>query len=149
VTDTAPSVRIRTARDEDRPVLRSIQDQTLSEPAPELLTAIVAGAGLALVAVRDQPVGYVLALTPGKLAYVPELAVAPAYQRRGIGTRLLDHVAQRAGADGAEQLRVTVHADDESARRFYRERGFDIQKRLPEQFTSGSGVGLLLVRELG
>ncbi|QGN07647.1 N-acetyltransferase [Halorhabdus sp. CBA1104] len=149
MTDATPAVRIRSARESDLPVLRSIQHRTLAEPAPDVLTAIVGGAGLALVAVRAQPVGYVLALTPGKLAYVPELAVVPAHQRNGIGTQLLERVVQRAGADGARQLRVTVHADDESARRFYRDRGFDIEKRLPEQFDAGSGVGLLLVRDCG
>ncbi|WP_181686041.1 GNAT family N-acetyltransferase [Halorhabdus salina] len=148
MTDAASSVRIRTARDADLPAVRSIQNRTLSEPAPELLTAILDGAGLALVAVRDQPVGYVLALTPGTVAYVPELAVVSAHQRDGIGTRLLEAVGDRAVRNGAKQLRVTVHSDDEAARGFYRERGFDVLKRLPEQFDSGSGVGLLLGRDL-
>ena len=141
-------VTIRPARPTDLPELRAIQASTLSEPAPTLLTAAVEGAGLALTAVLDQACGYILALTADGSAYVPELAVAHSCQRRGIGTKLLEAVGQRANANGADQLRLTVRLEDDGARAFYREQGFDVIARLPDHFESGSGTGLLFARRL-
>ncbi|MFW5955937.1 MAG: GNAT family N-acetyltransferase [Halorhabdus sp.] len=139
---------IRAAQTDDLPHLHAIQRATLAEPAPELLSSIVEGAGLSLVAQLDRPVGYVLALTPGGVAYVPELAVESAVQRRGIGSQLLEAVVERAREAGAVDVRLTVRLEDEGARAFYREQGFDVRERLADHFETGSGTGLLLARQL-
>lgn len=149
-----PEITIDIATPEDRPRLRAIQRAVLAEPSPDLLASAVDGAGLALVAGVDQPgrtddpVGYALALTAGEVTYVPELAVTPAWQRRGIGTALLEEIAERATADGVSEVRLTVRADDDAARAFYRDCGFEVLEELPGHYETGSGTGLLLRRLL-
>lgn len=58
------------------------------------------------------------------------LAVLPAYQRRGIGSKLLDHVievAERvAPASHIHQLRLTVAENNTGAQRLYARTGFHI-----------------------
>jgi ribosomal protein S18 acetylase RimI-like enzyme len=55
---------------------------------------------------------------------VHDLAVAPAFQRRGIGTRLLAEVERRARAHGAARLTLEVRETNEAAIRLYRRAGF-------------------------
>ncbi|MEF8887758.1 MAG: N-acetyltransferase [Haloarculaceae archaeon] len=140
--------RIRRAERADLPHLRRIQTATLAEPAPDLLRAAAADGPPALFVADDgQPVGYVLLVT-GEVAYLPELAVAPARQEEGIGTALVDAVvADLCGReDGPDRLRVTARADDDRARGFYESRGFEVVERLPDFFESAAGVAM--VREL-
>lgn len=58
------------------------------------------------------------------------LAVLPAYQRRGIGSRLLQHVievAERvAPASHIKQLRLTVAENNTGAQRLYARTGFQV-----------------------
>jgi len=58
------------------------------------------------------------------------LAVLPAYQRRGIGTQLLEHVievAERvAPTSHIQQLRLTVAEHNTSAQRMYARAGFRV-----------------------
>ncbi|WP_135667732.1 GNAT family N-acetyltransferase [Halorhabdus rudnickae] len=149
-----PEVTIDVATPEDRPRLRAIQRAVLAEPSPDLLAVAVDGAGLALVARVDQPaqtddpVGYALALTADEITYIPELAVTPAWQRQGIGTVLIERTAERATADGVTEIRLTVRADDDAARAFYRDCGFEVLEELPDHYETGSGAGLLLRRRL-
>ncbi|WP_136689023.1 GNAT family N-acetyltransferase [Halorhabdus amylolytica] len=172
---TSSEITIEPATAEDHPRLRVIQRDVLAEPTPDLLAAavdgtaaaspstgtrnatdadIVDGAGLALVAQvdrparSDDPVGYVLVLTAGDVAYVPELAVASAWQRQGVGTELIEGACERATADGATEIRLTVRAADGGARAFYRERGFELLEELPDHYEAGAGTGLLLGRPL-
>ncbi len=79
------------------------------------------------------------------------LAVLPAHQRRGIGTRLLEHVidvAERvAPSSKIANLRLTVAEDNVSAQRLYERAGF----RIVDGSTSydRGQRALRMVRELG
>ncbi|CCQ32343.1 Pab acetyltransferase protein [Halorhabdus tiamatea SARL4B] len=143
-----PAVEIRDVRAADEPALRAIQRDVIDEPSPQLLGAATEGLAITRVAVDDQPVGYGFALVGDDTAYVPELAVASAHRRRGIGTALLDSIAERAGEAGATTLRLTVHADDERAKAFYRSCGFEEIARHQQYFATGSGVGIDLAKPL-
>ena len=54
-----------------------------------------------------------------KGVYVQDLYVADAMRHTGLGKRLLQYVAARAGSDGAQYLRLAVDADNVSAQSFY------------------------------
>ncbi|PSQ58953.1 MAG: N-acetyltransferase [Halobacteriales archaeon SW_9_67_25] len=139
---------IRPGEPADLPRLREIQRQALAEPWPELLAAAVDGPLSVPVVDVDSPVGYAVVVADGEsVAYVPELAVDPARQREGHGTRLLAALRERLTAAGYDQLRVTVLADDDGARAFYADRGFDRLDRLDGHFERGDG--LLLALALG
>ncbi len=137
--------RVRPGERPDLPHLRRIQTAALAEPAPDLLRA-AAGDGPPGLFVADDggPVGYTVLVT-GQVAYLPELAVAPARQGEGVGTALLESVVAtlRRRAGGPDSLRVTARAGDNRARRFYRSRDFEVVERLPDFFETEDGVAMV------
>jgi ribosomal protein S18 acetylase RimI-like enzyme len=136
---------IRAGEPADLPRLRAIQRRALAEPWPELLAAATEGALPVYVLTDGDPVGYAIVVADGdSVAYVPELAVDPARQREGHGTRLLAGLRERLTARGYEELRVTVLADDDGARAFYADRGFDRLDRLDGHYEAGDGLVLAL-----
>jgi len=56
---------------------------------------------------------------------VENLYVVPERRGEGIGTALLEAAEESLAADGAEVISLDVMADNEAARRFYREHGYD------------------------
>ncbi|MFC5448244.1 GNAT family N-acetyltransferase [Paenibacillus aestuarii] len=87
---------------------------------------LVAEAGSTLVGAamleikKSQPYD---ALIPRTYAYLNELAVDPAYQRRGIGTRLHQASTEWAKERGATSLELNVWAFNERAIAFYQSLG--------------------------
>lgn len=140
--------RIRPATRSDFERLREIQGRALAEPWPELLETAVGGYPPVYVAVDSGPVGYAITVPgPEGVAYLPELAVDPAHQREGHGSALISSVCEQLRADGYEKLRLSVLADDDAARQFYSDSGFEFVERLPAEFDSGDGI--LLAKDLG
>lgn len=140
-------IELRRGTRDDLDRLRQIQTTALAEPWPELLESAVGGYPPVYVAVDHQPVGYAIVIPgPETVAYLPELAVAPDRQREGHGSALLEYVCTDLAADGYHQLRLSVLATDERARRFYDDAGFDQVERLPDEFERGDG--LLLAKDL-
>ncbi len=132
---------IREADPADLPRLRTIQERALAEPWPELLGAAIEGPLPVYVVDDGGPAGYAVVVTDGeRVAYVPELAVDPDRQREGHGSRLLAGTCEHLRAEGYDQLRVTVLADDERARAFYADHGFEPLDRLDGHFEGGDGL---------
>lgn len=55
--------------------------------------------------------------------YIDDLAVDPTFQRRGIATRLLDHLIACGAQVGAETVWVAAEPDNAQANGFYQARG--------------------------
>ncbi|ACQ78533.1 GCN5-related protein N-acetyltransferase [Beutenbergia cavernae DSM 12333] len=74
------------------------------------------------------PIGYVAAEPRGGgVTELDDVAVDPAFQRRGIASALCRDVAGRAVARGARELRLVTEADDPAgARSLYAGLGFDV-----------------------
>lgn len=65
-----------------------------------------------LVALSDaEPVGIARLVRDGSVADMA-VAVADAWQHRGVGTALIERLAADARAAGIEELRATMHADN-------------------------------------
>lgn len=85
-------------------------------------------------------VGYLALGSPTRLqsnAHVQAihgLAVAPAYQRRGIARQLLLAAADEARRRSARRLTLRVFATNERARRLYEATGFETEGTLREEF---------------
>lgn len=138
---------VRPGRPADGPRLHAIQAAALAEPWPALLDLALEDGPILRVVATDEPVGYAIALAADTtLAYVPELAVDPAVQGQGHGTRLLDALCATLADRGVERVRLTAREVDERAREFYTDRGFAIVEQVPDQFETGAG--LVLEREL-
>ncbi len=69
-------------------------------------------------------VGYAGFLVSGEDAHVTNIAVDPAWQRCGIGTRLLAHVVRSAVERGAHHLTLEVRVSNSAAQSLYRKFGF-------------------------
>lgn len=85
---------------------------------------IALGSGWCFVESGDI-VAYVLCRGNSYLIDVMRLGVLPAYQRRGLGSKLLEQACSQAS-----NVMLTVLAENQSALRLYRRKGFEIVGRL-------------------
>ena len=110
------------------------------DSAPELDAYI--GAGRVLVALDgDRVVGH-LQLTATERAgeaEVKNMAVDPAYQRRGIGRALMAAAIAHARRDGCATLVVATAAGDTGNLRFYQRLGFRMRSVERDAFTPATG----------
>jgi len=94
-----------------------------------------------LVAVVDGDVaGYVRLNHPFPIEssrhvlHITGIAVDPAFQRRGVGSTLMDAAASEARARGARRLTLRVLAPNTAARRLYERSGFVVEGVLRGEF---------------
>ncbi|MDJ0834446.1 MAG: GNAT family N-acetyltransferase [Gammaproteobacteria bacterium] len=66
--------------------------------------------------------------------YLQAIAVDSNLQGKGIGSSLLDGVAERAIDSGASRLALDVSAANDQARQLYERRGFSIESTWPKRF---------------
>jgi GNAT superfamily N-acetyltransferase len=119
-------MRIRPVRHADLPVLQDIErsagqpfrdlgmvEIADDEPLPLDVLAGYRDAGLAWVATdaTDTPIAYLIAEAVDGNLHVEQVSVHTAWARRGLGRRLLDHVAEHASASGVPALTLTAFAD--------------------------------------
>ena len=89
----------------------------------DVLVAFLDGEGAGYVKLgRSTP----LAATD-HVVMVTGIAVAPAFQRRGVGRALIDAAAAEARGRGARRLTLRVLGPNESARRLYQSAGFVVE----------------------
>lgn len=132
---------VRPATAEDLRRCRAIQRAALADPWPAVLTTALESEGVFLVVTDGKPIGYGVALAaPGGPAYVPEFAVAPDRQSAGHGTRLMRALLEEVATRGHDAVRLTVRADDDRARGFYRARGFEVLERRPGHYEDADGL---------
>ena len=123
-----PGLTIRPAVLEDAEAVAEIEVQSFSNPWHRMTfrSLIAHGRGRILVA-EDPPVGVVgytvfwWVMEQGELA---NLAVAPAYRGRGVGSALLDRALEEAGDVGIKSFFLEVRSSNDPALRLYRSRGF-------------------------
>lgn len=68
--------------------------------------------------------GYCGLMLQGEDAHITTIAVDPAYQRRGIATRLMLHMVRQALQRGARHLTLEVRMSNQPAQDLYRRFGF-------------------------
>lgn len=97
----------------------------------------------------DGPVaGYAGLSLVGREAYVQTLAVAPAWQRGGLGHRLLDALLAEATRRGARQVGLEVRADNAAAQRLYARHDFEVAGRRRGYYQPSGADALVMLREL-
>ncbi|WP_372053984.1 GNAT family N-acetyltransferase [Tistrella mobilis] len=132
----ADALLIRPARPDEAAVLAAIEDAaavqfvrigmdlgaTASDPA--MLAARAAEGSVLTASLAGRPVGFAILTTVDGNAHLAELDVAPDVQRRGIGRRLIEAVADRARAAGHSGLTLTTFRDVPWNGPWYRRLGF-------------------------
>lgn len=86
-------------------------------------------------------VGAVLTGTDGRRGYVQHLAVAPASQGKGIGKQLLAACIDALASQGIGKTHLFIHADNDSARQFYRHLGWQVRSEVQLLSFNASGNG--------
>ena len=59
-----------------------------------------------------------------ELAYLNRLSVLPAYRKRGVGTRLVQHVVEYARSSSIKTISIGVISEHTELQRWYRKLGF-------------------------
>ena len=72
---------------------------------------------------------------------IENVAVAPHFQKRGYGRRLLAHAEQRAIQSGVPEIRLYTNAKFEANLRLYEDLGYEIERE--EAFQGGTLVHML------
>lgn len=65
--------------------------------------------------------------------YVQAIAVSKEQQGGGVGSTLMDFIEEEARASGSTRLALDVSAKNESARRFYSNRGMSVESQWPKR----------------
>jgi ribosomal-protein-alanine N-acetyltransferase len=131
---------VRRADPADLPALQRIQSAAIAEPWTGLFDLAIGPGPILRVVETDRPIGYAAALVADDLAYVPELAVDPAAQGQGLGSRLLESLCDELAGKGVGRVRLTARAGDDRVRSFYEAHGFEVVDRVTEHFAAGDGV---------
>ena len=140
VEDSSPSVNIRPMRDGDPEAVARLAGE-LGYPAAAgdiatRLAALSARSGDALF-VAESPTGEVLGwihvseeatLTDGPIAEIHGLVVDTRFRSRGIGRALVAEAERWAISRGCPRVRVRSRIVREDAHRFYRARGYGVEK---------------------
>jgi ribosomal protein S18 acetylase RimI-like enzyme len=83
-----------------------------------------------------------------EMAELAGIVVRKAHQGRGVGTRLVEAVAEAARAVGYLRIRVRTAAESTRALRFYEDRGFRKTQSLREETEDATVEGWELERDL-
>ncbi len=93
------------------------------------------------------PLAYALCLAGGGSADLVSIATAPASERRGVATRLLDHVLTWLRQEGYEDICLEVAIDNEAALALYHRLAFaEVGRRTGYYRRGGELVDALVMR---
>lgn len=111
----------------DPPSKRAVKERWLDRLADPLVHTLVAEADDRVVGYARLKQGFGRGSHAGEISI---LAVDSDWQRKGIGTLLMKGLLEVADHSlGLRRLRITVHADNEIARKMYDRLGFEIEGR--------------------
>jgi len=102
----------------------------------------------AAVDVPDRIVGYAVVWFTGAEGELGDLAVAPAFRCRGIGSGLVAAVLDEAVAREAFELYLEVREGNSAARLLYEHHGFEVVNRRPDYYSQPVEDALVMRRLL-
>lgn len=96
----------------------------------------------------DVVAGYLVRWRVADEVHLLSLAVAESMRRRGLGSLMLDEIVQEGRAESARLVTLEVEAENETAVRLYKSRGFT-EVRCRKSYYGAGRDGLVLNLELG
>ncbi len=79
-----------------------------------------------LLELAGKPVGCAaLEMVNDALCYLERVAVLPAYKRRGLGLKLVDHLLSKARQDGVKEIGIGIIAKQQELMSWYQRIGFE------------------------
>jgi ribosomal protein S18 acetylase RimI-like enzyme len=139
----APNVQLRHAADEDEPFLRRLHREAMgphveatwgswNDDAQAERFAKAPVSQHQIIVLDGHPIGCLLVLRERDVIVLSRIWIAPAAQRRGIGTRLILQVCEMADKERS-RIRLRVLRSN-PARRLYERLGFEIVAEMPTHF---------------
>lgn len=92
-------------------------------------------------------VGFICYRVVLKEVQVPNFAVDPGWQGKGIGSALLEDVWRNAVEAGAEEMTLEVRKSNAAALRFYQRHGFEQERVRPGLYSAPPEDAICLVRK--
>ena len=129
-------LRIREFRIEDYPVVRELWKAASLELRPgdeieDIKLKLERDPDLFLIAEQDDRiVGSVIGGWDGRRGWIYHLAVSPNYQRKGIGSGLIEELERRLVDKGARMINAQVHRLNTQSSTFFKARGYDERSHL-------------------
>jgi len=122
--DTLPYVR--PMRDRDLDEVAAVERQAYLYPWSVRIfrDCLRVGYSCWVAEVEGRVGGYGIMSVAGGESHILNICVRPAYQRRGVGRTLLDHLLEVARARRADTALLEVRPSNHGARRLYAEMGF-------------------------
>jgi GNAT superfamily N-acetyltransferase len=113
----------------------------LAEDSTSQLDAYLGRATVLVAAVGDEVIGHLQLVDTDEPAHaeLKNMAVVPAFQRRGIGRQLVQAAIAQAIADGRSTIRVATAAADCGNLRFYQHQGFRLRSVDRDAFSPATG----------
>ena len=102
-----------------------------------------------MVLVLFAPVMRIIESTGDEDFYIQSIAVSRELQGGGVGSTLMDFIEEQAKASGSTRLALDVSAKNENARRFYSNRGMNVESRWPKRLPIRTLRFYRMTKELG
>jgi ribosomal protein S18 acetylase RimI-like enzyme len=125
-------------------------DEQMAYSRPELAFYMERPGAFTLVAEgqRADVLGFIVAEARRKSGHIITIDVAAEARRLGIGSALLEASETQLLEAGAQTVALETAVNNESAIRFYKEKGYFVEKTVPGYY-SGQLDALVMVKELG
>lgn len=96
----------------------------------------------------EQLIGFIGARIFGLDCHITNIAVIPVYQRRNIGTLLIDEIEKFAIMNRCDTLSLEVRMSNQDAQKLYRKLGFQSNKVKKGYYTQTNEDGLEMIKYL-
>ncbi len=93
-------------------------------------------------------IGYVVQTHAADECHLLNLCVAPDWQRRGLGSLLLDHSVRLARRHGCDSIFLEVRPSNPAGFGLYEKRGFEVVGERPDYYTADRGRENAIVMQL-
>lgn len=100
--------------------------------------------GFIVAKIKDQIVGFILAtISEAQTGRILMLAVYPYYERKGIGSSLIETVIKQCIHRNIKSIKLEVRTHNQKAMGFYLKRGFVINQTLLNYYKNGDNAYLM------
>ncbi len=137
---------IRTAKIEDIKSIYRIEVESFLDPYPPSVLInllLITREGFLVVETQGTIVGYTILRKVGVRGHLMALAIDKRFQKKGFGTRLLDHAMKVLEASGCHGIWLEVRSSNMQAKRFYMNRKFKQITRIDDYYSDGEDADVL------
>lgn len=144
-------IKIRKVLKKDRKTLITICQESFSnDNLEEIIDSLIKLQHfyVAEETTSEKVLGFVAySTTTSTVGHILTLAVHPNYQRKGIGSALIEHVLTTLESTPVRKVRLEVRETNQAAIEFYQELGFIIAGKIENYYERGSDA-FLMVKEV-